>query len=259
MFRREWNTFLTAVMFFTRLPVPKNLPHSEECLNRASRYFPLIGWIVGLWGGSIFAIAQLFFPIPMAVLLSMTATILLTGAFHEDGWADVCDGFGGGWNPEQILAIMKDSRLGTYGVTGLILMLGLKFYSLFWLASHLTSVWTFGLVLVAGHSISRLGVVALMMSLPYVRADADSKSKPLATRVGSWDMVWAFCFGVAPLFLLDFTAFTPIFPLITLLILIRIYIQKRLGGFTGDCLGAAQQLAELTYYMTLIALWNSTL
>ncbi len=107
MIRREIQIFFAALMFFTRIPCPTWVKHSQETLNKASRYFPLIGWIVGAIGASVFWISSLLFPPVLAVLLSMIATILLTGAFHEDGFADVCDGFGGGWTQEEILRIYE--------------------------------------------------------------------------------------------------------------------------------------------------------
>ena len=121
----EIRLFFTALMFFTRLPCPAWVGYSESYLNHSARYFPLVGVIVGGIGGLTFWLAQLIWPPSIAVLLSMLATIAVTGAFHEDGLADSCDGFGGGWGKEQVLAIMKDSRLGTFGAIGLGLILAL--------------------------------------------------------------------------------------------------------------------------------------
>lgn len=114
------NTFFTALMFFTRIPVPGSIPYSKELLNKALRFFPLVGGIVGGIGAGILWLGMLIFPFPLALLLSMVVTIFITGAFHEDGFADFCDGYGGGITKERILEIMKDSRLGTYGTIGLI-------------------------------------------------------------------------------------------------------------------------------------------
>ncbi len=112
--RRQLRLLLTAVMFYTRLPVPRWVGHSDDQLNRATVYFPLIGWLVGgVAAGVYWGAAQLWPPL-VAVLLSTGAGVLLTGAFHEDGLADTCDGFGGGWTRERILTIMKDSRVGKY-------------------------------------------------------------------------------------------------------------------------------------------------
>ncbi|MBI3052601.1 MAG: adenosylcobinamide-GDP ribazoletransferase, partial [Betaproteobacteria bacterium] len=121
---------LTAIQYFTRLPVPRWVGYSERQLNDASRYFPLVGILVGLFTGVVFVLTLRVFPQPIAVLLAMLSGILLTGGFHEDGLTDTCDGFGGGRDRPQILAIMKDSRVGSYGVLGLAFALLLKLSAL---------------------------------------------------------------------------------------------------------------------------------
>src|SRR5258708_5864215 len=126
MIKKEFHIFLTAVMFYTRIPCPKWVDHSSEFLNKATRYFPLIGWIVGAFCFGTYYGLQYIYPIEIAIIISMAAGILITGAFHEDGFADVCDGFGGGWTKQKILDIMKDSHIGAYGVIGLILLFLLK-------------------------------------------------------------------------------------------------------------------------------------
>lgn len=127
---KEFKIFLTAIMFYTRIPVGNIKGWSNDMLNKSTRYFPLIGYIVGGIGALVFWGASQLFPIHIAVILSIVGTIFLTGAFHEDGFADFCDGFGGGIGTEKILDIMKDSRLGTYGSIGLLSMLALKFTTL---------------------------------------------------------------------------------------------------------------------------------
>ena len=117
--RRQIELLLTAVMFYTRIPCPAWVGHSEELLNKATIYFPVMGWVVGGVAGAVYWAAARLFGADVGLLLSIIASVLLTGAFHEDGFADMCDGFGGGWTREKILLIMKDSRLGTYGAVGL--------------------------------------------------------------------------------------------------------------------------------------------
>ena len=123
MIKRQIHIFFTALMFYTRIPCPKNIDHDPEYLNKASRYFPLIGWIVGGLSFLVFIFFEELFTVPIAVVFSIVASVLVTGGFHEDGFADVCDGFGGGWTKEKILLIMKDSAIGAYGALGLILIL----------------------------------------------------------------------------------------------------------------------------------------
>src|SRR5690554_3714540 len=120
--RRQVELFFTALGFFTRIPVPAGIPWSPERLNHAARYFPLVGVVVGGVGAASFVAFNWLLPVSLAVILSMAVTIRLTGAFHEDGWADACDGLGGGWDKLQVLAIMKDSRNGSYATVGLVLM-----------------------------------------------------------------------------------------------------------------------------------------
>ena len=124
---KEWNIFKTALLFFTRIPVGRHSDWNQEYVDKATSYLPVIGLLVGGFGGLVFFGASCIFPQTVAIVLSMMATVLLTGAFHEDGFCDVCDGFGGGYTKEQRLSIMKDSRSGAYAVIGATLLLLLKF------------------------------------------------------------------------------------------------------------------------------------
>src|SRR5882762_8589221 len=106
--KKEWKIFLTAIMFLTRISVPHNIDHSPEYLQKAPKYFPLIGWIVGGICSLVFLVLSRYISLDTGILGSMIAGIFTTGALHEDGFADVCDGFGGGWTRDKILSIMKD-------------------------------------------------------------------------------------------------------------------------------------------------------
>jgi adenosylcobinamide-GDP ribazoletransferase len=248
--RREWYLLRTALMFLTRLPVGRNLPFNEDLLNGSARYFPLVGALVGLIGALVYGIAVLLFPTAIAVLLSMAATILLTGAFHEDGFADVCDGFGGGWQREQVLAIMKDSRVGSYATVGLFLLLTIKFQAL----EALDNAALVGPALVVGHALSRLLAISYLIELPYVRDADSSKIKPMATRMSGNALRFAVA-STLPLLLL--ISLWQILLIAIVLLVFRYfygyYIQKRIGGYTGDCLGSAQQIAEVLIYLVLLA------
>ena len=253
LLRREWILFFTALMFFTRLPVPKNLPFSKDYLNRSARYFTLVGVIVGGIGAVVIWLTDLVFPPSIVILLSMAATILATGAFHEDGFADVCDGFGGGYDKARVLEIMKDSRLGTFGTVGLGLLLSLKFFAL-----QSIPATSLGILLIAGHSLSRLASVSLISVLDYVRDDLTSKAKPLSTKLSAQSLLFAAIFGIAPLFFLGlgFAALWILLPVAVVTILSARYFVYRIGGYTGDCLGAVQQISELTVYLSVIfILW----
>jgi adenosylcobinamide-GDP ribazoletransferase len=127
--KREWQIFLTALSFYTRIPIRIDHPDSDH-LNESIKYFPIIGFLTG----SLFFVSYIFlshaFGSDLGILFALLTGILLTGALHEDGFADVCDGFGGGWTKPKILEIMKDSRVGTYGLIGLIFLLLIKFFAI---------------------------------------------------------------------------------------------------------------------------------
>src|SRR3982751_4013185 len=121
--KKELRVFFTAMMFLTRLPVPRFTDHSPDYLEKSVKYFPLVGYMVAAISAFVFLVFNKYISEDLAIAASIIAGILTTGAFHEDGFADVCDAFGGGWTKEKILLIMKDSRLGTFGVIGLISIL----------------------------------------------------------------------------------------------------------------------------------------
>lgn len=186
----------------------------------------------------------------------MGTTIYLTGALHEDGLADSADGLGGGWGREQILTIMQDSRLGTYGAIALFLMLFSKFQVLSLMGAMLAVV-----MLVVGHALSRLSAVWLMATLVYVKPAG--KAKPLATQVKPQHLVVATVFGLLPFLIIfallmtdhhmppagvNFLLFTFV-PVIAAWVWWRAKLIKKLGGYTGDTLGAMQQISELVFYL----------
>ena len=260
--RNQCKYFLLALGFFTRIPLPNFADFQESDLNHSAKYFPLIGIIVGLVGAGSYAICAQFLPQNLAVLISMAATIYLTGAFHEDGLADSADGLGGGWQREQILTIMQDSRLGTYGAVVLFLVLFAKFQ----LLSSLNSYYV-AFALIAGHALSRLAAVYVMASLSYTKPEG--KAKPLATQVSLLDLSVATVFGLLPFCVIvglllannHALAITIKLVLMTLIPVLlswlwwRHKVYKWLGGYTGDILGAMQQITELAFYFGL-AVWS---
>ncbi len=246
--KKELRVFLTAVMFFTKIPCPSWVDHSAEYLNKSSRYFSLIGIIVGGVGGAVFYGFNFILPHSIAILLSMLATILLTGAFHEDGLADMFDGFGGGWTKEQILEIMKDSRIGTFGVVGLTGILALKFLSL----NNLSAA-RIPIILIAGHSLSRFLASTLAVIHDYAR-DESSKANPAATQMSSLSVFVSAFFGLAPLaFFSSVWIIAVVIPVLLAHLYLAYFFQKNIGGFTGDCSGALQQLTEVTFYLSVLA------
>jgi adenosylcobinamide-GDP ribazoletransferase len=249
---RELEAFFAALRFFTRLPVPSRVGHSEQQLEQAARYFPLIGIVVGAIGALVTVATALRLPVTLAILAGMAATLLVTGAFHEDGLADAVDGFGGAWQKERVLEIMKDSRIGTFGAIAVTLMLLAKFNALVQIDA-LTGRRTLALALVAGHALSRLASTALISVLHYVREDDGAKSRPVVGRLPAAGLGLAALFGLAPCVPL---AAPRLWIAIGLVIVVTAlaarYFVRRIGGYTGDCLGAAQQVAELAFYVGLL-------
>lgn len=253
--RYEIQVFFTAVMFYTRIPCPSWVDHSEEYLNKATRYFPLIGWMVGIVAASTIYACHFIFPPSISVLLALSVSVLMTGAFHEDGFADVCDGFGGGWTSERILDIMKDSRVGAYGVIGTILLFSFKIFAL----TSLLEISVFYCIksIILAHVGSRFTAVMIMRSHEYAREDASSKVKPLAKKLSTSDFIICILW-LLPAFAIfqHYAICLVIIPLYLLKSYLSSYFQKWIGGYTGDCLGATQQLAFVVILLYSLALWK---
>jgi adenosylcobinamide-GDP ribazoletransferase len=240
--------FWLAVSFYTRLPHPQVLDYQQ--LPRAAVCLPLIGWLIGGVTALSFYLADLIWPQTTAAILALIAGILLTGALHEDGFADVCDGFGGGMNKARILEIMKDSHIGVYGFIGLLLLLSLKASVLIEMPAALVP-W----VLLAGHSISRLSPLLLMQRYEYAR-EHHSKASSAIYRPNFRELVFAAVIALLPLALLPASSALAIIPALLATVLLGHYFYRRIGGYTGDCLGASQQVAETVFYLSMSALWK---
>jgi adenosylcobinamide-GDP ribazoletransferase len=266
--KKELRIFYTALMFLTRLPVPRFTDHSPEYLERSVKYFPLIGWIVSAISGITFLLFNKYISEDIAIIASIIAGILTTGAFHEDGFADVCDAFGGGWTKEKILMIMKDSRLGSYGVIGMIAILCCKFLLLKELPKFTPDLLHpsmnifynyryFLLTLVAAHAVSRLMPVLVMCFYEYVTDPDGSKSKPVARRKPSLaTLLVAIITALVPFIFINWQFLFAIIPVVYIAFRLATYFKKWIGGYTGDCLGAIQQVSELTFYLGVIIIWR---
>ncbi|GDY25468.1 adenosylcobinamide-GDP ribazoletransferase [Agarivorans sp. Toyoura001] len=258
LLKHELNLLLNALSFFSRVPVPNSVTYNATSLSQCVAYFPFVGWLVAWLSAAVMIGLIPVLGAPLAVLLSMVASCWATGAFHEDGFADCCDGFGGGYQTEQILTIMKDSRLGTYGVLGLCCMLALKFSALLSLSQQL-SMMNLLLVIWLAHSLSRFSAVLLIWRLDYVREPSEpSKAKAVAQSIGRKELVLALCWVAVPAILIstDFLALALISSLVVTVLWAR-YLNLKLGGYTGDGLGAQQQLAEVMIYIALVAGLNT--
>ncbi|MCH7344511.1 adenosylcobinamide-GDP ribazoletransferase [Pelomonas sp. CA6] len=251
--------FFTALQFFTRLPVPRWVGYEPQWLQQCARYFPLVGLVVGGLSAAVLWAALQAFPATVAVGLSMAASIWITGGFHEDGLADSADGLGGGLTREKALLIMKDSRIGSYGALALILVLGLKACTLVSLAD--TDPQLALLALVWSHMASRAAPVWLMQSLPYAGDAEHAKAKPLATQISGPGLLLAlgWVLGAA---LLGGWLMPENVPLLIgaaivaagLTFYMQALLERRLGGYTGDNLGATQQVVELGALLAFLGL-----
>ncbi|MBM0107523.1 adenosylcobinamide-GDP ribazoletransferase [Steroidobacter sp. S1-65] len=249
----ELRLLLMAVQYFTRVPMPGWVGHSTEQLSGTARYLTTVGIFIGVVGAAVLWATSLILPAPLPVILSTAATLLLTGAFHEDGLADTFDGLGGGATRERALEIMKDSRVGTYGVAALVLTLLIKVAALSALPVTLAIV-----VLIAGHAFSRTCAVALLFAGRYVGNPELSRARAVAQPMGRGEFLFAAIVGVAPLYWCGMHAIAGVISALLVLYRLARWFVRRLGGFTGDTLGAAQQLTEITFYVAVLASWNST-
>ncbi|MFT5218508.1 MAG: adenosylcobinamide-GDP ribazoletransferase [Planctomycetota bacterium] len=257
LIKQEIRYLLTAVVFFTRIPLSGFANNDRLSMNQALKYFPLIGWLVGAICAWLFYFANLVFPPSLAVIIAISGGLLITGALHEDGLADCCDAFGGGWDKAQILTIMKDPRIGSYGATGLIISLLARVV----LLTELAKLGP-GLVMVAlltGHASSRYLVLILTSQLDYVRETADSKSASMVDGGFSISMLlYSSVLCLLPIWLIDDSILYTAVPMAAVAVIaLGFYFKHRIGGYTGDCLGATQQLGELIFYFSLVAMWTS--
>jgi adenosylcobinamide-GDP ribazoletransferase len=253
---RQIRLFFIALQFFTRLPIPRWVGFEPHWLQHASRYFPAVGIVVGGVAAATYALAAWAWPHVVAVLLSTIAGIYLTGAFHEDGFADACDGLGGGMTRQRVLEIMTDSRIGAYGAIGIILILALKCAALSCLPPQ-----TVVAALLVAHPLSRLAASALIWQLDY--AKSEGKAKPLAHRMSNLEFVIALLTAALPMALLvaiGWLSWQAVAAGIAAVILAAVWLAhklvRRIGGYTGDCLGAVQQLTEVAFYLALLAMMD---
>jgi adenosylcobinamide-GDP ribazoletransferase len=269
--------YLLALQFFTRIPVTGRLAHwvgfSPALFRASAGHFPGVGWLVGglLAGFTALLLAALpgntFSPL-VAAALGTALGVLMTGAFHEDGLADVFDGLGGSPDRDRALIIMKDSRVGAFGAIAVMLVLLTKVALLALLGSVSGTLMCVALFL--AHVVSRSWPLLLIRLMPHVGDAAGSKSKPLADQISAKSLLTSFLwfFGAlagviyaleySTLIAIDMDGFALLPALATALALSALawgmmgrWFWRRLRGFTGDCLGATQQVCELAFYLGL--------
>lgn len=263
LIHREARAVVAAFAFMTRIPVGRLIHYREGDLERATIWFPLVGVAVGATGSMPFLLFSDWWSPTVLAFLSVLMTILATGAFHEDALADSIDGFGGGWNRGQILEIMKDSRVGSYALVGMIVVIGLKVALLTQLqAAPDRPAWSVLLpptasTLIAAHVLGRGMCVALIAVLPYARPAAvagerQSAGRPFVNGVGrvrggaTIGLTFVLTWTLLGWFSILVIAFSVLITAVA-----GLYFKRRIGGITGDALGAANQIVELATYLVL--------
>ena len=248
MLKRELLRFFASALFFSRIPVPFGKSIKEKHFQKAIRYFPWIGFIISSFIAVIMYYSCLLLPKPIVILLGLTINTLLTGALHEDGLADVCDGFGGGYNRQRIIEIMKDSHIGTFGVIGLVLSFLFRYAALSEMPRYFLAVF-----FIAGNTLSRFTLVTVMQHFPYVGSYESSKARTVIGKISTTDLLIA-AIPIIPAFLLTENIYCLLFiiPVWITKAFMANYFNHKIGGYTGDCMGAIQQITEIIFYITAL-------
>lgn len=244
---------LAALIFFTRLPFWRIAEVPAAYFKRVVDYWPFVGWLTGgVMAGTLW-LASLFFPIQVAVILAVLVRLLVTGALHEDGLADFCDGFGGGTSREKILSIMKDSHIGTYGVLGLIL-----YFALLWSSLSTLPVPLACMAILSGDAWSKFCTAQIINTLPYARKEEESKAKVIYDRMGLGTFLLALVAGSLPMILFLNKAYwwAALAPAIVFFLLMTL-MKKKLQGYTGDCCGASFLICELSFYLIINIIYTN--
>lgn len=244
---------LAAFIFFTRLPFWRLATIQAEYFKHVVPYWPITGWLTGgILAGTLWLLAQIL-PLEIAWIGAIIVRLLVTGCLHEDGLADFCDGFGGGTTRERTLAIMKDSHIGTYGVVGLII------YFLLWYQAGVNiSLSTLCAVAFCADIYAKWCVSHIVNLLPYARKEEESKTKVIYSRMTLPEVFTGMAAGIIPLVLLLPAGLgcACLIPPVVFLLLCG-WMKRRIGGYTGDCCGAAFLLCELSFYIgVIVLLWK---
>ncbi|MEO0400688.1 MAG: adenosylcobinamide-GDP ribazoletransferase [Pseudomonadota bacterium] len=249
--KNETASFLLALQFLTRLPVRSDDLYTPARMAASVKYYGLIGVIIGALSATTYWIAAQALPQTISVMLAIAAGLLVTGAFHEDGLADTFDGIGGGLNREKALEIMKDSRIGVYGSSALIMALTLKAAALMALSTTLIVP-----ALIAGHALSRLSSVFVIATSSYVRGQG--VGKPVADGVSAPGLMFSALTGtiIIAVWCISQPALAVAYGVGALVvghISMRLFFEPKISGYTGDTLGAVQQASEIAFYLGLAA------
>ena len=242
-----------ALIFFTRLPFWRIYQPPKVAYQGVVEFWPLAGWITaGMMAGVLYG-ASLVFSYEIAIILAIASRLLLTGALHEDGLADFFDGFGGGGGDRQrILAIMKDSHIGTYGVLALVVYLALLFFALYSLRPIDAA-----LTILAVDPYAKMIGAQVVQMMPYARTELTAKNRTVYRKISTSAGIGLAIQGLLPIGLylwwmkdrIDWTMLV-FLPCLTMYFL-YLFIWRRLRGYTGDCCGTLFLLTELTAYIVV--------
>ena len=238
---------ITAVRYLTRLPVPA-VPYSPDSLARAATLFPVVGLLIGAGGAGLNKLLTGHATRDVVAIVLLTYFVVITGGLHEDGLADAADGFGGGWNKDQILQIMRDSRIGSYGALALTLSLLARYVLLSRLPLQTVSSYIIG-----AHVLCRWTTLPLSFFLPPARAqngEGNGQGAQVARQLSVASLLFGTLFTVG----VCYWAFRnrmwiPIAVTTAVTLLSALYYRSHIGGVTGDCYGATNQLAEVAVYL----------
>lgn len=234
-----------AFQFFTRLPVPGSRsadPISGGSISRSAKFFPLVGLVVGLGAAALHRVLSGHLSPALVAAIVLTYLVLITGGFHEDGLADAADGFGGGWTREKTLEIMRDSRIGSFGALALFLALLFRYV----LLSNLPAK-SFPAYVIAAHVLCRWTTLPLSFFMAPARPDGQGASVAQRVSLFSFALGTALALAICA-FLLRRALWLPLAAAAGVTFLSALYYRGQIGGVTGDCFGATNQIAEIAVY-----------
>jgi len=247
--RRSIEELLVAFQFLTRLPI-SGIPYQPDSLARSAKFFPIVGLAVGLGASLLQHILTPHLNRALVALLVLTFLVLITGGLHEDALADAADAFGGGWNRERVLAILKDSRIGSFGALALVISMLARLLLL-----SILPVNRFTAFAVSAHVLCRWTTLPLSYFLPSAR-QSEGQGARIAQKISSASAFIGTLLSFAfVLYLLRREFWIPISAAIVITALSGLYYFRRIGGVTGDCFGATNQLTEIAIYFC--GVWNA--
>lgn len=259
VFKQQWWALITAIQFLTRVPVSSRLADAQS-LRDCPRYFPLVGGMIGVITVGMVWSTSLVWPVWLAVIVALALELRLTGAMHEDALADCCDAFGGGWTRERVLEIMKDSRLGTYGVLGIVSAVAIRAGATIQLLNVIgpSDLLHWAVVMIASGVIGRWVILVVMWLVPPIE-QRESLSRDVGQQMQFKDVligsVWAVPTFFAWAYLQPWQSLAGVVGLMILVVWFRGLVLRKLGGITGDCLGSVGYLGQLVVLLASIMRW----